>query len=119
MERRHTIFTMNQKKNEKKSKTKTNSHNKMDIKLMTRAEKRVYTGAVENFQRLKLHCHSYNSLVPRLSAAVIQTAKNRKMTQLGRGIQSQNSPKLGLNVTTASKREKLVFFFFSWHGTKP
>lgn len=89
MERRHTIFTMNQKKNEKKSKTKTNSHNKMDIKLMTRAEKRVYTGAVENFQRLKLHCHSYNSLVPRLSAAVIATAKNRKMTQLGRGIQSQ------------------------------
>jgi hypothetical protein len=91
----------------------------MDIKLMTK-NRGVYTGAVENFQRLKLHCHSCNSLVPRLSAAVIETAKNRKMTQLGRGIQSQNSPKLGFNVTTASKREKLsfFFFFFTWRGNE-
>jgi hypothetical protein len=48
----------------------------------------------------------------------METAKNRKMTQLGRRIQSQNSHKLGLNVTTASKQEKLSFFFFSWHGNE-
>jgi hypothetical protein len=47
MQRRHIIFSMNHKKRKKKSKIKTNSHNKMDIKLMTRAEEYIYRGSRE------------------------------------------------------------------------